>query len=193
MDPRSLYTRTLDQLEKVFAAVTPADLDRPTPCTEYDLRALLGHVIGGIHRIAYIGEGGRGLDIAPMVDRVDDTDWPGALDRARVRVTAAWADEAKLERIVEVPWGEMPGAMALGGYAMEATTHTWDLVQVVAPGLALDEELAQISLGIAQQALPAERSREGLPFGPAREVPADASAYARLAGWLGREVAFAGR
>ncbi|MFE0463904.1 TIGR03086 family metal-binding protein [Kitasatospora sp. NPDC058965] len=193
MDPRPLYTRTLDQLEKVFAAVTPADLDRPTPCTEFDLRALLGHVIGGIHRIAYIGEGGRALDLAPTVDRVDDGDWGGALDRARTRWTAAWADDAELARIVEVPWGEMPGAIALGGYVMEGVTHAWDAAQVVAPELVLDEELAEIALGMAHQALPAERSREGIPFGPVREVPAEAGAYLRLAGWLGRETAVAGR
>ncbi|TQF02567.1 TIGR03086 family protein [Kitasatospora acidiphila] len=188
MDPRPLYLRTLDQLETVFAKVTPADLDRPTPCTEYDLRALLGHVIGGIHRIAYIGEGGRALDISPNVDRVDDTDWSGALDRARARAVTAWADDAKLDRIVEVPWGEMPGRMAMVGYVMEAVTHTWDIAQAVALDAALDEELALISLDMAQKALPAERSREGLPFGPLQAVPADANGYARLAAWLGRAV-----
>ncbi|WP_329565547.1 TIGR03086 family metal-binding protein [Kitasatospora sp. NBC_01266] len=186
MDPRPLYIRTLDQLETVLAGITPAELDRPTPCTEYDLRALLGHVIGGIHRIAYVGEGGRALDVSPAVDRIDDTDWSGALGRARTRAIAAWADDATLDRIVEVPWGAVPGRMALGGYVMEAATHTWDIAQVVTPHTALDEELALVSLGIAEKVLPAERSREGLPFGPLQEVPADADAYARLAGWLGR-------
>ncbi|MCC9308414.1 TIGR03086 family metal-binding protein [Kitasatospora sp. RB6PN24] len=186
MDPRPLHIRTFDQLETVFAKVTPADLDRPTPCTEFDLRELLGHVIGGIHRIAYIGEGGRALDIAPAVDRVDDTDLSGALGRARARALAAWADDAKLDRVVEVPWGEMPGRMALGGYVMEAVTHTWDIAQTIGLDTALDEELALISLDVAQKALPADRSREGLPFGPLQDVPADANAYARLAGWLGR-------
>jgi uncharacterized protein (TIGR03086 family) len=186
MDPRPLYSRTLDQLEKVFAGITPDELGRPTPCTEYDLRALLGHVIGGIHRIAYVGEGGRALDVSPAVGSIDDTDWSGALARARVRAIAAWADDATLDRIVEVPWGAAPGRMALGGYVMEAVTHTWDIARVVAPDIALDEELALVSLGIAEKVLPAELSREGLPFGPRREVPADADAYTRLAGWLGR-------
>jgi uncharacterized protein (TIGR03086 family) len=186
MDPRPLYLRALDQLEKVFAAVTPADLDRPTPCTDYDLRELLSHVIGGIHRCAYVGEGGRAMDLFPGVGQVDDTDWPGALSRARARATRAWADDATLDRVVEVPWGTVPGRIAMGGYVMEAVTHSWDIAQVVTPATALDEELALAALGIATTALPADRDRTGLPFGPLQEVPADADAYSRLAGWLGR-------
>jgi uncharacterized protein (TIGR03086 family) len=188
MDPRPLYIRALDQLEMVLAEVSPADLDRPTPCSEYDLRALLGHLIGGIHRAAYLGEGGRALDVAAEVGHIADTDWSGALTRARARVIAAWADDAALDRIAEVPWGSVPGRMALGGYLMEAAAHGWDIAQVVGPGLALDPELALAALGTAEKVLPAERNREGLPFGPLVEAPADADAYTRLAGWLGRAV-----
>ncbi|GAA1952085.1 TIGR03086 family metal-binding protein [Kitasatospora viridis] len=192
MDPRALYTRSLDQLAMVFAGVTPADLDRPTPCTEYDLRTLLGHVVGGIHRIAYVGEGGRALDLAATVGEIDDTDWSGALDRARARVAAAWSDDATLDRVVDAPWGEAPGRLVLTGYLTEAVTHTWDIAQVVAPAEALDEELALISLGMAQQVLPADGDRTGSPFAALRAVPAEADAYSRLAGWLGREVPLAG-
>jgi uncharacterized protein (TIGR03086 family) len=186
MDPRPLYIRALDQLEKVFAGITPAELDRPTPCTEFDLRALLSHVIGGIHRIAYVGEGGRALDVAAAVGEIGDTDWSGALARARARAIAAWADDATLDRIAEVPWGAVPGRIALGGYVMEAVTHTWDIAQVVAPDTDLDEELALVSLNIAQMVLPAGQSREGMPFAPQQDAPADATPYTRLAAWLGR-------
>lgn len=70
----------------------------------------------------------------------------------------------------------------------ETVTHTWDIAQAIALDTDLDEELALISLDMAQNALPADRSREGLPFGPLQAVPADANAYARLAAWLGRAV-----
>ncbi|MFJ1701999.1 TIGR03086 family metal-binding protein [Kitasatospora sp. NPDC088346] len=187
-DPRPHYLRALDQLAKVVAQVTPEQLDRPTPCTEFDLRTLLGHTVGGIHRIAYVGEGGRSLDVAATVGEVGDAEWAEALDRARARAAAAWADDAVLDRLSWVPWGQLPGRFALGGYVMEAVTHTWDIAQVVDPSAALDEELALGALGVAEQVLPAEPRGGELPFGPVQPVPADADPYTRLAGWLGRRV-----
>ncbi|WP_354640162.1 TIGR03086 family metal-binding protein [Kitasatospora camelliae] len=186
-DPRPQYLRALDQLEKLFLQVTPEQLDRPTPCTEYDLRALLGHTLGGIHRVAYVGEGGRGLDLPAQAGEIADTAWPAALGRARQRVAAAWEEDEKLDRVVEVPWGYVPGRIALGGYVMEAVTHAWDIAQVVAPGAALDEELALSVLPVAEQVLPADQ-RDDVPFGPVQPAPADADAPTRLAAWLGRTV-----
>lgn len=55
-DARPQYLLALGQLEKLFAEITPEALDRPTPCTEFTLRQLLGHVVGGVHRFAYLGE-----------------------------------------------------------------------------------------------------------------------------------------
>ncbi|GAA0694719.1 TIGR03086 family metal-binding protein [Kitasatospora atroaurantiaca] len=188
LDPRPVYQRALDQLEKLFAAVTPDRMTRPTACTEYDLRALLSHTVGGIHRIAYVGEGGRSEDVPAWIEPVADDAWPAALGRARVRVTTAWSDDEKLERIASVPWGELPGRFALGGYVMEATTHSWDIAQVVAPEAALDEHLAQVALAIAEQTLPTDPRGGEVPFGPVQPAPADADVYTRLAAWLGREV-----
>ncbi|MEV6207164.1 TIGR03086 family metal-binding protein [Kitasatospora sp. NPDC051914] len=187
-DPRPLYLRALGQLEKLAAAVTPEMLERPTPCSAYDLRALLGHTVGGVHRSAYTGEGGRGMDVATAVGAVADDDWVGAFGRARERWAAAWREDAALERVVEVPWGRVPGRLAVGGYLMEAVTHSWDIAQVVDPEAALDEELAHVVLGTARQVLPAEGRGEGVPFGQAQPVPDDAGVYARMAAWLGRSV-----
>jgi uncharacterized protein (TIGR03086 family) len=110
MDPRFLFLRSLDQLEKLAAVITPEVLERPTPCREFDVRDLLGHVVGAVHRIAYVGEGGRALDVSAQVGAVADDDWSGAVARARARVAAAWAQDDALDRIVEMPWGTVPGA-----------------------------------------------------------------------------------
>ncbi|XIE77188.1 TIGR03086 family metal-binding protein [Streptomyces sp. SBR177] len=187
-DPRPLLLRALDQLEKLAGRLDTARLTRETPCTEYDLRALLGHTIGAVHRIAYVGEGGRGLDLPAAAGEIADTDWGGAVGRARERLAAAWAEDGKLDREVEVPWGLVPGRIALGGYVMEVVTHTWDAAQVIDPATELDEELSQVALGIAQQVLPPSRRGPEVPFGEVRAVPDDADVHTRLAGWLGRAV-----
>ncbi|MFC9326676.1 TIGR03086 family metal-binding protein [Kitasatospora sp. NPDC057015] len=186
-DPRPLYRLALGQLEKVFSELTPEALGRPTPCTEYDLAALLSHTVGGVHRLAYIGEGGRAQDVAASCGEIEDDEWPAALDRARARVTAAWAEDARLDRPSVAPWGEVPGRGAVGGYVMEAVMHSWDIARALGSDTALDENLALAALGIAEAVLPAD-IRGFVPFGEVRPVPADADPYTRLAGWLGREV-----
>ncbi|EFF91951.1 conserved hypothetical protein [Streptomyces sp. e14] len=187
-DPRPLLLSALDQLERLVGRLDTARLDRETPCAEYDLRALLGHTVGAVHRIAYVGEGGRGLDVAAAAGRIADTDWGGAVCRAHRRLAAAWADEAKLDREVEVPWGLVPGRIALSGYVMEVVTHTWDIAQVIDPAAELDERLSQAALDIAQKVLPPEPRGGEVPFGEVRPVPDDADVHTRLAGWLGRTV-----
>ncbi|WP_051939549.1 TIGR03086 family metal-binding protein [Phaeacidiphilus oryzae] len=192
-DPRELLRRALDQAEALLrhsSPLTPELLGAPTPCTEYDLRTLLGHLVGAAHRIAYAGEGGRMGDVAAAVGQVADDDWPGAVRRARTRCVAAWADDARLERMIEAPWGTAPGRAVLSVYVQEIATHTWDAARVLDPKgeFALDPELAEFALATAQQVLPADRRGEGVPFDAVQPVPEGADAYARLAGWLGRRV-----
>ncbi|MFJ8430345.1 TIGR03086 family metal-binding protein [Kitasatospora sp. NPDC094019] len=187
-DPRPLYLLALGQLEKLIAEAAPETLDRPTPCTEYDLRTLLGHVVGGIHRLAYMGEGGHCEDVPATTGELPDDGWPAALDRARARVTAAWAEDAKLDRPTFAPWGEVPGRAAVGGYVLETATHAWDIARALGTALPLDERLAETALGVARAVLPAEPRGGAVPFGPVRPAPADADAYTRLAAYLGREV-----
>lgn len=186
IDPRPQVLAAMDQLEELVQGLDPALLDRPTPCDAYDLRALLSHTVGAIHRIAYVGEGGRGMDVAAVAGKIADDDWGGAIGRARARVAAAWADDAKLDRECEVPWGRFEGRIALGGYVIEVVTHTWDVAQVVAPEAKLDEDLAQLAFTIAQKVLPPTPRGGEVPFGEVRPVPEDADIYRRLAGWLGR-------
>ncbi|MEV6973889.1 TIGR03086 family metal-binding protein [Kitasatospora sp. NPDC093806] len=187
-DPRPLYLLALDQLEKLIAETGPENLDRPTPCSEYDLRALLGHVVGGIHRLAYLGEGGRSEDVAAMTGELADDAWPAALDRARARVTTAWAEDAKLDLPAVAPWGEVPGRAAVGGYVLETTTHAWDIARALGSTVPLDERLGEAALAIALAVVPTEPRGGAVPFGPVRPAPADADAYTRLAAHLGREV-----
>lgn len=191
-DPRPLYERAAGQMAALVASVEPGQLDRPTPCGEFEVRSLLSHVVGGTHRIAQVGEGGGDAAVDPDaavdsgVSGVPDEGWPEAYARARERFTAAWADDAKLDEVYTVPWGSMPGRIALSGCVMEAVTHSWDLAQALGRAGELDAELAEFALSVARRAAPAERRGGDVPFGPALSVPEGADAYERLAAWLGR-------
>ncbi|MEU4172437.1 TIGR03086 family metal-binding protein [Streptomyces sp. NPDC026665] len=187
MDPRPLYTRAAAQIASLIATVRPEQLDGVTPCAEFDVRLLLSHLVGGARRIAVIGAGGDGLAVRPFADGVPDDGWGAAYDEAGEQVRVAWADDARLDAVVRVPWGEVPGRIALAGYVMEAVTHTWDLSEALGRPLELDPELAEFALTIATRVLPDEgREDPGLPFGAVVPAPEGADAYGRLAAWTGR-------
>jgi uncharacterized protein (TIGR03086 family) len=187
-DPRPVHARALAQTEWIVAAVGQDQLGLPTPCPEYDVRTLLSHMVGGQNRIATVGEGGDGLAVPPFVDGVPDDGWPGAFRAAAARAASAWSDDAKLDGLVEVPWGKVPGRIAVSGYLMEILTHGWDLAKATGQPTEGDPELAAYVLAIARRILPPEpRGGDEIPFGPVIEVDADAAPYAQLAAWLGRQ------
>jgi uncharacterized protein (TIGR03086 family) len=184
-DPRPLYTRATAQAARAIQTVRPEQLTAPTPCGEFDVRALLGHVVGGTRRIALVGEAGDGQGEPMIAPDVPDDGWAGAYDEVRKRALKAWESDERMASSVTVPWGEISGRAALSAYVMETVTHTWDLSEAIGRPLALDPELAEFSLAVAREALP-EGPREGRPFDAPVPAPEGAGAYERLVAWLGR-------
>ncbi|MER6125174.1 TIGR03086 family metal-binding protein [Streptomyces sp. NPDC001795] len=186
IDPRPVYARATEQAAALIKTVRPEQLTDPTPCTEFDVRALLSHIVGGTRRIAVVGEGGDGMAVHPFADGVEDDGWAGAYDEVRARVLGAWEGDDRMTAAVRVPWGEVPGHAALSGYVMELVTHTWDLSEALGHPHGLDTELAEFAFAVARRVLPAEGRDDQTPFGPVRPAPEEADAYGRLAAWLGR-------
>jgi uncharacterized protein (TIGR03086 family) len=188
IDPRPLYRRAVAQTETIVAAVSPSQFGLPTPCPEYDVRALLSHITGGLTRTALVGEGDPDALARPaQASGIADDGWLDAYRAAATRANAAWADDTKLDTLFELPWGKVPGRIALAGYIQEILTHGWDLAKATSQPTERDPELALWSLATAKRILPPDiRSAEGVPFGPVVEVPPDATPYTQLAAWLGR-------
>jgi uncharacterized protein (TIGR03086 family) len=179
--------QAMTQTESIVAAVEPGQLTNPTPCAEYDVRALLSHIVGGLNRVAIVGEGGDALARPARADDVTDDGWLAAYQAASQRARRAWSDDAKLDALVEVPWGKIPGRFAIAGYIQEILTHGWDLAQASGQPTERDPELAFFALAGAKRILPPKPRGGEIPFGPVIPVPPDTAPYAQLAAWLGRQ------
>lgn len=185
-DPRPVFARALDQAGKQVAAVSPDELSSRTPCADYDVRALLGHVISVLRKLARVGTGADARDIPDVIDGIADDGWASAFALARSEVDRVWADDEKLDRMVELPWATMPGRDVLEVYAHEFTVHSWDLAHATRRLADLDPDLAARALEVfAKFAPPEDRSEQG-PFSPVVSVPADADVHTRLAAYAGR-------
>ena len=170
---------------------TPAgQLDGPTPCAEWDVRALLNHVIGTL----WLAEGlfsdqpprypmaPGGLPPADLAG----TDPAAAYAEASAAALAAAAAGDALTRVHLTPLGEMPGPGLAGFTTLDILVHGWDLAKATSQPADLDGRLAAHVLGFAAQALGTPESRAGR-IGPAVPAAADAPVTSRLAAFLGRQ------
>jgi uncharacterized protein (TIGR03086 family) len=183
-DPRALFVRALDQTQQLVDTTGPDDLVLPTPCDEYDVRTLLGHLLTVVARIDLALNGGDPLTIPVVTTGVDDV--PAAWKERRVALDATLADDAVLGRTCRLPWGTLPGAAAIAAYTGELTTHSWDLAKATGRLDELDDALATQVLPMVRQFVPAEQRGGHVPFAPVVPVADDAAPYDQLAGWQGR-------
>ena len=186
-DPRPLFAQTLDQCGRLIDAVTPADLDRATPCADYDVRTLLGHLVAVERRVVHIAGGGRPMEVTSLVTDVADDGWAQAWEDARTELDAALAEPGVLDRTFHHPAGDFPGAQAVFAYVSEVAVHGWDLAMALGRPDDLDDSLAAACLEPVRRFLPAEPRGGPIPFGDVVPVPDDAPAYDRLVGWMGRD------
>ena len=186
-DPRPMLHRAFDQASAVVSDARAVQQGDPTPCADFDVQTLVGHLVGVGRRVASIGrlESQAAADIT--VRGLAPEEWARAFDDARQDAFASWADGAVLARDVALPWATMPGTVVAQVYTLELTVHAWDLAAATGQLPTLDPELAKVSLPVAHQILPADAPRDDMvPFGPIVAVPDDAPAYDRLVGYLGR-------
>lgn len=184
-DPRPLFVRALDQAQRLIDSTAPETLDLPTPCTEYDVRTLLGHLLTVGARINLALNGGDPLTIPMVTTGVDDI--PAAWKERRVALDRTLADDSTLGRVCKLPWATLPGAAAIAAYTGELATHAWDLATATGRRDQLDEALATQVLPMVRQYVPAQQRGGHVPFGPVVQVAGDAAPYDQLAAWQGRQ------
>ena len=92
-----------------------------------------------------------------------------------------------LETTVHVPFGDVPGAFALGMHTVETIVHGWDLAKATGQPTELDPELYAVAWQNCKDIDDSFRG-PGRPSGPAVTAPpARATHKVRLMAWLGRQ------
>lgn len=175
--------QTFDRAHKVIEGVRPDQLGDSTPCSEWDVRALLAHMIGVVTNI---GTAARGEEPASAPDDFVIGDDPAGQFRAAADAgLAAWRAPGVLDQIVNGGPGPMPGRVLAGINLLDTATHTWDLATATAQDPGLDDACARLALEQAHQII-APEIRPGR-FDAAVTVPENASPRDQLVGFLGRK------
>jgi uncharacterized protein (TIGR03086 family) len=178
----SLDALAVKETVRLVEQLTPADLSRPTPCSEWDLRALLTHMTVQQRGFALAAEG-------------LDADWSMPLLPDPVRsylasadqVIDAFADPDVLTHAFRLPeistTRTFPGSMAIGFHLVDNVVHGWDVA--VAAGLPFEAspEVLGATLPLARAVPPGSPA-----FAPALPVPPGADPLTEILLRLGRKV-----
>jgi uncharacterized protein (TIGR03086 family) len=169
--------------------VRPEQWHLPTPCSEWDVRQIVDHLVLGQQLFARALSGEPFDDAVAAVRAVPDrlgADPAAAYDESAAAMLAAFDAPGVLERPVRVPFGTVPGAVARHLRIVDALVHGWDLAQAL--GLPFDPPAALVEAELAASGpllarVPAERKI----FAPSRPVGDDAPPLERLVALLGRD------
>lgn len=183
MDEVDLLERAFEVAEAVVEKVDADQLGEPTPCDEWDVRALLSHLVLGNRRFAAQIEGDEPPD--PSRDPLG-RDHVKAFRASAEICEAAFRADGALERTYQAGIGEVDGTTFAMLRVVEAVVHGWDLAKATGQDTAFDPEVAEPALRFTRGRL------EGQPrpptFGPEQPTPPDSTPADRLAAYLGRTV-----
>ncbi|KOX00160.1 hypothetical protein ADK65_15505 [Streptomyces sp. NRRL B-1140] len=178
-------TETLAQL---VAGVGDEQLDGPTPCPEYAVRHLLGHLAGlaAAFRDAARKDLGATTDTSPDSARPDlAPGWREDLPKVLAELAEAWRDPAAWTGMTRAGGVDLPGEIAGLVAVDELVIHGWDLAR--ATGRSYLPDPAALRACHAFLAASADDPQRGAIFGPVVSVDADASLLARAVGLSGRD------
>jgi uncharacterized protein (TIGR03086 family) len=176
--------RAISGTDRLIVGIDVRQWSALTPCTEWDVRALVTHVTSGMLTFAALVRGD------PRPDHAADhlTDDPVAAYRsAATTMRAAFAAPGALDRTYPSPIGPAPGSVLVPLRITELLVHGWDLAQATGQQSDVPADLAEGELALwraqFRHGLPA-----GLPFAAAQTATTQAPAIDQLAAFLGRSV-----
>ena len=157
----------------------------PTPCTDWDVRTLVAHVVDEQRWAPYLLGGGTVADAGdrfagdPLGEDAKAA-WREASEAAR----AAFEADGALDKPVSVSSGETSARDYLWQMTVDAAVHAWDLARGIGAEDQLDHELVRRVHHESEKDAD-ELAASGL-FGEPVSVPAGADLQTRMLGLFGR-------
>jgi uncharacterized protein (TIGR03086 family) len=184
VDRITQFARAQAVATQVIGSITDDQLLLPTPCSEWNVRDILNHILDGdLLVIAWIqGE-------TPPEDRsyLGPDPQTVILERLAACYALVAAQAGDLERIITPRMGPMSVDAVAARRIDDLVAHLWDLAVATGQPVDYDPELVESVLAHYRERLDG-LPREGKPVDEPQPVPDGATAADRLAAYLGRSV-----
>jgi uncharacterized protein (TIGR03086 family) len=184
-DISDLYRRAAEEFGARVHAVRDDQWDASTPCSEWDVRTLVNHLVSENRWAPPLFEG---LTIDEVGDQFEGDllgeDPKAAWDDSADEAVAAVGDDGALERTVHLSFGDLPGREYAMQLFADTLIHGWDLARAIGADERLEPELVD---ACATWFTGVEEAYRGAgAIAPRPELPPDADAQARLLAMFGR-------
>lgn len=157
----------------------------PTPCTQWDIRALVAHVVAEQLWVPHLLAGETLDEVGDRYDGDPLEDDPiGAWTKASSAARDAVLSSGGLDGEVHTSAGRIPAGDYVRELTLDLAIHAWDLARALGADERLDDELVDdLSTQVREHAEALAASRL---FAPPRPVAPTADAQTRLLALLGR-------
>jgi uncharacterized protein (TIGR03086 family) len=182
MDVVTAIERSYDQTSTLVAGLDAAKLATPSPCSGWDVRATLNHLLGATWMFTLVNQGQAAAEDAG--DVIGDDPRVAVVAAAKENL-ASWRQPGALEGTRAYPFGSFPADFAALLNLEEVVVHNWDIATATGIGVTVDEDVAQLVYDWATS-IPLDEFRAHGAFGPEVAVQASAPTVDRLMGLFGR-------
>src|ERR1700730_18339286 len=185
-DIAELHKRACEQVTSRVERIAAGQWDLPTPCTEWNVRDLVRHLVSGTSWVAPLVEG---RTIAEVGDHFDGDllgdDPSGAWRRAVGAAVDACAADGAMQRLVHLSSGDTPAADYVAERILDLVMHAWDVARAVGADERLDPELVDVARKVLAEK--ADLWRRYGALGAAVETAPGADPQRRLRAESGRK------
>ncbi|MDQ1618232.1 MAG: hypothetical protein QOE19_801 [Actinomycetota bacterium] len=180
------YDHAVAEVDARVRKVRDDQWSDPTPCTDWDVRALVGHVVDEQRWVPYLLAGGAVADAGDRFagDPLGD-DPAGAWQRESKLARDAFHARDGLDHAVALSYGETTARDYLWELTRDLAIHAWDLARGIGADERLDPELVRRIHHETEKDFES-LSASGM-FDPPVTVPASADLQARMLALFGRK------
>ncbi|HEY0452597.1 TIGR03086 family metal-binding protein [Actinophytocola sp.] len=185
MDLLDAHGHAMDVFDRAMHKVGIGDWDSPTPCADWTVRDLVGHLV---NEQLWVPDLLAGKTVAEVGDKYDgdvlEDDPMHAWTESSQAARAAWLRPGTLVQVVHLSFGDTDGTEYGWQMTTDLAVHGWDLATAVGADAAMGEELATAVLEYVEPQLDAWSGTS--MFAEPVSVPDDAGPQTRLVALLGR-------
>ncbi|MFI6333102.1 TIGR03086 family metal-binding protein [Micromonospora chersina] len=147
------YSDACRWVGELAAATQAPQLDARTPCEDFNVRSLLGHLLGTAHRSLGTARGVSTRGIPHVITDVGDDKLAATYTALASEIREAWSHLAAADA-VSAPWGPCTALEAARGFTVETVTHGWDLAVATGQRSEAPNGIAERCLGYATAVIP---------------------------------------
>ena len=184
-DIAMLHRQALDATRRLIAGVGPEQWGQASPCEDWDVRALVNHIVSGNY---WAGELSGGKTIEEVGDRLDGdllgNDPLHAYDKSADIAADAFSKPGAMESMCAVSYGPVPGSVYATHRFVDILIHGWDIASATGQSTTLDPALVDACTAAVTPEI--DMLQASGMFGTTLSTSEGAGPQARLLAMLGR-------